>query len=199
MIVVGLAGGIGCGKSEVARIMADLGAVVIDADKYGHQVYAPNTQGWTEVVAAFGDDILDDNGEVDRRKLGPKVFGKPEEMQKLNDIAWPKIKQSIQEEIENQRRTGTGVVVVDAAILIEAGWTDLSDQVWVATAPEEQVIKRVQARNNITEEQVKARIDSQMGTDERVAYADVVVSNDQDLDALKDNVVALWEQHLGEK
>ncbi|MCH2525890.1 MAG: dephospho-CoA kinase [Dehalococcoidia bacterium] len=199
MIVVGLAGGIGCGKSEVARIMADLGAVVIDADKYGHQVYAPNTQGWTEVVAAFGDDILDDNGEVDRRKLGPKVFGKPEEMQKLNDIAWPKIKQSIQEEIENQRRTGTGVVVVDAAILIEAGWTDLSDQVWVATAPEEQVIKRVQARNNITEEQVKARIDSQMGTDERVSYADVVVSNDQDLDALKDNVVALWEQHLGEK
>ena len=191
MIVVGLAGGIGCGKSEVARIMADLGAVVIDADKYGHQVYAPNTQGWTEVVAAFGDDILDDNGEVDRRKLGPKVFGKPEEMQKLNDIAWPKIKQSIQEEIENQRRTGTGVVVVDAAILIEAGWTDLSDQVWVATAPEEQVIKRVQARNNITEEQVKARIDSQMGTDERVSYAD--------LDALKDNVVALWEQHLGEK
>ena len=199
MIVVGLAGGIGCGKSEVARIMADLGAVVIDADKYGHQVYAPNTQGWTEVVAAFGDDILDDNGEVDRRKLGPKVFGKPEEMQKLNDIAWPKIKQSIQEEIENQRRTGTGVVVVDAAILIEAGWTDLSDQVWVATAPEEQVIKRVQARNNITEEQVKARIDSQMGTDERVSYADVVGSNDQDLDALKDNVVALWEQHLGEK
>ena len=199
MIVVGLAGGIGCGKSEVARIMADLGAVVIDADKYGHQVYAPNTQGWTEVVAAFGDDILDDNGEVDRRKLGPKVFGKPEEMQKLNDIAWPKIKQSIQEEIENQRRTGTGVVVVDAAILIEAGWTDLSDQVWVATAPEEQVIKRVQARNNITSEQVKARIDSQMGTDERVSYADVVVSNDQDLDALKDNVVALWEQHLGEK
>ena len=199
MIVVGLAGGIGCGKSEVARIMADLGAVVIDADKYGHQVYAPNTQGWTEVVAAFGDDILDDNGEVDRRKLGPKVFGKPEEMQKLNDIAWPKIKQSIQEEIENQRRTGTGVVVVDAAILIEAGWTDLSDQVWVATAPEEQVIKRVQARNNITEEQVKARIDSQMGTDERVSYADVVVSNDQDLDALKDNVVALWEEHLGEK
>ena len=199
MIVVGLAGGIGCGKSEVARIMADLGAVVIDADKYGHQVYAPNTQGWTEVVAAFGDDILDDNGEVDRRKLGPKVFGKPEEMQKLNDIAWPKIKQSIQEEIENQRRTGTGVVVVAAAILIEAGWTDLSDQVWVATAPEEQVIKRVQARNNITEEQVKARIDSQMGTDERVSYDDVVVSNDQDLDALKDNVVALWEQHLGEK
>ena len=59
MIVVGLAGGIGCGKSEVARIMADLGAVVIDADKYGHQVYAPNTQGWTEVVAAFGDDIQD--------------------------------------------------------------------------------------------------------------------------------------------
>ena len=150
-------------------------------------------------MAAFGDDILDDNGEVDRRKLGPKVFGKPEEMQKLNDIAWPKIKQSIQEEIETQRRTGTGVVVGDAAILIEAGWTDLSDQVWVATAPEEQVIKRVQARNNITEEQVKARIDSQMGTDERVSYADVVVSNDQDLDALKDNVVALWEQHLGEK
>lgn len=199
MIVVGLAGGIGCGKSEVARIMADLGAFVIDADKYGHQVYAPNTEGWKEVVAAFGEDILDENGEVDRRKLGPKVFGKPEEMEKLNNIAWPKIKHSIQEEINNQRQVGTGVVVVDAAILIEAGWTDLSDQVWVATAPEAQVIKRVQARNNITEEQVKARIASQMSTDERVSYADVVVSNDQDLDSLKDSVTALWAEHLGEK
>ena len=89
MIVVGLAGGIGCGKSEVAKIMSGLGAFVIDADQYGHKVYARNTPGWTEVVAAFGDDVLDENGEVDRRKLGPKVFGKPEEMEKLNNIAWP--------------------------------------------------------------------------------------------------------------
>ena len=199
MVVIGLAGGIGSGKSEVARILTEMGAVVLDADKLGHQVYAPNTQGWREVVAAFGEDILDPNGEVDRRKLGPKVFGKPEEMDKLNAIAWPKIRESLQQGIEEQRRVGAKVVVVDAAILIEAGWTNLGDEVWVTTTPEDQVVQRIQARNNLTEEQVRARIASQMPVEERVKHADVVVENDQDLEALRQKVEKLWEERLAGK
>jgi dephospho-CoA kinase len=199
MVVIGLAGGIGTGKSAVSRILEELGAVVLDADKFGHEVYLPNTDGLREVVAAFGEDVLQPNGEVDRRALGGKVFGNPEAMEKLNAIAWPRIRQRITDGIEEQRRAGTQVVVLDAAVLIEAGWTDAADEVWVVTSPEAQVIQRIQARNNLTEEQVRARMSSQMSTEERVKYADIVVENDGDLEDLRRKVKALWEDRLVSK
>ena len=196
MVVVGLAGGIGTGKGEVARILGELGAAVVEADKIGHAVYLPNTGGWREVVAAFGEDVLLPSGEVDRRKLGGIVFGNPEAMDKLNAITRPRIRQGLKEGIEEARRTGYQVVVLDAAILIEVGWTDLCDQVWVATAPEDQVIQRIQARNNLTEEQVRARMASQMSTEERVKHAHLVIENDGDLDDLSRKVSAAWEESL---
>ena len=196
MVVIGLAGGIGTGKSAVSRILENLGAVVLDADRFGHEVYLPNTDGLREVVAAFGEDVLLASGEVDRRALGGKVFGNPEEMAKLNAIAWPRIRQRISEGIEEQRREGTQVVVLDAAVLIEAGWTDAADEVWVVTAPEAHVIQRIQSRNNLTEEQVRARMSSQMSTEERVKHADVIVENDGDLEDLQSRVKALWEDRL---
>lgn len=199
MVVIGLAGGIGTGKSAVSRILEELGAVVLDADKFGHEVYLPNTDGLREVVAAFGEDVLLPSGEVDRRALGGKVFGNPEAMGKLNAIAWPRIRQRIAEGIEEQRREGTQVVVLDAAVLIEAGWTDAADEVWVVTAPETDVVQRIQARNNITEEQVRARMSSQMSTEERVKHADVIVENNGDLEDLRRKVEAFWEDHLVSK
>ena len=199
MVIIGLAGGIGTGKSEVSRILKELGAVVLDADRYGHEVYLPNTDGLREVVAAFGDDVLLPSGEVDRRALGGKVFGNPEAMTKLNAIAWPRIRQMITDGIEEQRREGTRVVVLDAAVLIEAGWTDAADEIWVVTAPEADVIRRLQARNNLTEEQVRARMSSQMPTEEKAKYADVIVDNDGDLEVLRSKVEALWEDRLVSK
>ena len=196
MVVIGLAGGIGTGKSAVSRILEKLGAVVLDADRFGHEVYLPNTDGLREVVAAFGEDVLLASGEVDRRALGGKVFGNPEAMAKLNAIAWPRIRQRISEGIEEQRREGTQVVVLDAAVLIEAGWTDAADEIWVVTAPEAHTIQRIQSRNNLTEEQVRARMSSQMSTEERVKHADVIVENDGDLEDLQRKVKALWEDRL---
>ena len=199
MVVIGLAGGIGSGKSSVSRILNDLGATVLDADRFGHEVYLPGTDGLREVVATFGEDVLSPNGEVDRRVLGGKVFGNPEAMAKLNAIAWPRIRQKIEDGIEEQRRAGTRVVVLDAAVLIEAGWTDAVDEVWVVTAPEAQVIQRLQARNNLTEEQVRARISSQMPTEEKVKHAHVVIGNDKDLESLRRKVQELWEDRLVSK
>ncbi|MDP6102141.1 MAG: dephospho-CoA kinase [Dehalococcoidia bacterium] len=199
MVVIGLAGGIGTGKSAVSRILEELGAVVLDADRFGHEVYLPNTDGLKEVVAAFGKDVLLPNGEVDRRTLGGKVFGNPEAMAKLNAIAWPRIRQRIEDEIEERRREGTQVVVLDAAVLIEAGWTDATDEVWVVTSPETHVIQRIQTRNNLTEEQVRARMNSQMSTVERVQHADIVVDNDGSLEELRRKVQALWEDRLASK
>ena len=196
MKVIGLAGGIGAGKSEVSRILGEMGAEVLNADRYGHEVYLPGTDGHREVVEAFGEDVLQPNGEVDRRALGGKVFGNPEAMAQLNAIAWPRIRQKIEDGIEEQRQRGTGVVVLDAAVLIEAGWTDAADEVWVVTAPEGDVISRLQARNNLTEEQVKARMASQMSSEERVQHADVVVANDGDLEGLQNQIEKLWQERL---
>ena len=199
MVVIGLAGGIGTGKSEVARILGELGAVVLEADQMGHRVYLPGTDGFREVVEAFGEDVVGENGEIDRRALGGKVFGNPEALEKLNGIAWPKIKQMLADGIKENQDAGAQVVVMDAAIMIEAGWTDLSDEVWVTSAPVEHVIQRVQARNNLPEEQIRARIDSQMSTEERVKHADAVVENDGDLDALRSKVNELWQNRLVSK
>jgi dephospho-CoA kinase len=196
MKVIGLAGGIGAGKSEVSRILGEMGAEVLNADRYGHEVYLPGTDGHREVVEAFGEDVLQPNGEVDRRALGGKVFGNPEAMAQLNAIAWPRIRQKLEDGIEEQRQLGTGVVVLDAAVLIEAGWTDAADEVWVVTAPEGDVISRIQARNNLTEEQVRARMASQMSSEERVTHADVVVANDGDLQGLQARIEELWQERL---
>ena len=196
MKVIGLAGGIGSGKSEVSRILGEMGAEVLNADRYGHEVYLPGTDGLREVVEAFGEDVLQPNGEVDRRALGGKVFGNPEAMAQLNAIAWPRIRQKIEDGIEEQRQLGTGIVVLDAAVLIEAGWTDAADEVWVVTAPEGDVISRIQARNNLTEEQIRARMASQMSSEERVQHADVVVSNDGDLQDLQNKIEELWQERL---
>ena len=196
MKVIGLAGGIGAGKSEVSRILGEMGAEVLNADRYGHEVYLPGTDGHREVVEAFGEDVLQPNGEVDRRALGGKVFGNPEAMAQLNAIAWPRIRQKLEDGIEEQRQLGTGVVVLDAAVLIEAGWTDAADEVWVVTAPEGDVVSRLQARNNLTEEQVRARMASQMSSEERVTHADVVVANEGNLQDLQGKIEKLWQERL---
>ena len=199
MVVIGLAGGIGSGKSSVSQILEELGAVVFDADRVGHQIYLPGTEGWEAIVEAFGDDVIAPDGQIDRRALGGKVFGDPAEMTKLNGIAWPRIRQKLADGIQEQLTAGAEVIVVDAAVLIEAGWTDLTDEVRVTTSPESQIIKRIQARNNLTEDQIRARIASQMSTEERVSHAHAVIENDSDLDELRRKVGALWQDRLVSK
>ena len=199
MLVIGLAGGIGSGKSSVSGMLKNLGAIIIDADKLGHEVYLPGTEGLREVVLEFGEDILSSNGEIDRRILGNKVFGSPESMAKLNAIVWPRIKNKVTELIEENSQLGTEVLVLDAAVLIEAGWTSVVDEVWVVTAPVDQIISRLESRNGITEEQAMSRINSQMTTEQRVEYADIVIENDDSLDELMSSVQHIWNKTLSNK
>ncbi|MSQ40063.1 MAG: dephospho-CoA kinase [Dehalococcoidia bacterium] len=192
MIVIGVTGGIGTGKSEVSRFLESLGAFLIDADRVGHSVYLPDTQGWKELVAAFGRDILQPNREVDRRKLGGIVFSDPKALEKLNAITHPKIRQRISEIIQEQRVKEAKAVVVEAAILIEAGWKDLVDEVWVTTTDADKVVQRLQQRNNLTEEQIRGRINAQMTQAERLNHADVVLQNNGDLERLHTRLRELW-------
>lgn len=199
MIVVGLAGGIGTGKSEVSRMLEQLGARVLNADNIGHEVYLPGTECLKEIVGVFGEDILLSTGEVDRKVLGGKVFGDPKAMSKLNSIVWPRIREKLVDGIKDSRDEHVPVVVLDAAVLIEAGWTGDVDEVWIVTSPEYSVIERLRLRNNLSEEQVRARMNSQMATEERLAYADVVISNDGDLNELQNSVCDLWNSRIAER
>ena len=196
MLVIGLTGSIGTGKSEVARLLESLGAVLINADQVGHEAYAPDTESWREVVEAFGRDILQPTGEIDRRKLGAIVFSDPQQMAKLNGIMHPRMAGMVGERIEKLRTQGTEVVVVEAALLFEAKWDYLVDEVWSTDAPVETVIQRLRDRNGLQEEEVRKRIDSQMDRGERLARSHLVLDNSGDVAELEQTVKSLWETRV---
>jgi dephospho-CoA kinase len=194
MIVIGLTGGIASGKSTAARMLSELGAVVIDADKVGHEAFLPHTEAWRKVVAAFGKDILGQNEEIDRSKLAQFVFNNPKALKRLNSIMHPLMHEIVRQKIEGLRRQGANVVVLEATLLIEAKWTDLVDQVWVTITPEDAVINRLVSQNGFTEKQARARIKSQTPVAQRAKHADVVIRNDSDVDTLEKRVEGLWRK-----
>ncbi len=192
MKVIGLTGGIGSGKSTVSQFLAELGAVIIDADRVGHEAFKPDTELWREVVAAFGRQVLASDGSIDREKLGEIVFGNPESLSRLNQIMHPLMYDMVKAQIEEYRRQGVDVVVLEAPLLIEAGWTSLVDEVWVTVAAESTVLRRLKERVGLSHQQALARIRSQLPSDERVKDADVVIDNDCSLGELKAKVKELW-------
>jgi dephospho-CoA kinase len=194
MKVIGLTGGIGSGKSTVARFLAELGAVIIDADKVGHEAFKPDTALWREVVAAFGMEILKPDREIDRQKLGEVVFASPERLSQLNRIMHPRMYAIVEAQLDEYRRQGVKVVGLEAPLLLEAGWTPLVDEVWVTVASEPTILKRLQEKVGLSEQQALARIRSQLSVEERVKQADVVVDTDCNLDELKVKVKELWDR-----
>lgn len=177
LVVIGLTGGIASGKSTAARHLASCGAHMIDADKLGHRVYEAGRPAFDQVVAAFGDDVVGEDGEINRRALGGKVFGSPDRLKQLTDIAWPGILAMAKEEIERARADGASVVVLEAAVLLEAKWQSEVDEVWVVTVDPEVAIARATARDGVEGAAVQARIDAQLSNAGRVALADVVIDN----------------------
>jgi dephospho-CoA kinase len=194
MIIIGLTGGILSGKSTVAEMLAEKEAVIIDADKIGHEAYKPHTETWQRLVDTFGEWILRRNGEIDRKKLSDIVFSDPASLTLLNQIVHPRMRQIIEEEIEHLRAKGVNVVVLEAAVLIEAKWNDLVDEIWVTVAPEDVIIDRLQNRSGFTEEQARARIRSQLPTEEKVKHADAIIDTNCSLSDVSFRVLELWEQ-----
>jgi len=194
MNVIGLTGGIGSGKSTVSRFLAELGAVVIDADKVGHKAFKPDTELWQEIVAAFGKKILKPGGEIDRNKLGRTVFGNRELLLRLNQIMHPRMYDIVKAQIEDYRRQGVETVVLEAPLLIEADWTSLVDEVWVTVASETMVLKRLQERAGLSRQKSLARIRSQLPAKEKIKHADVVINNDGSMNALRTKVGELWQR-----
>jgi dephospho-CoA kinase len=198
MKVIGLTGGIGTGKSSVAKVLQELGAVLISADRLGHQAYSPNTQTWREVVEAFGPEILSPGGEINRHKLGAIVFADPQALKKLNSIVHPQIRRLAEQKLQELRRQKVDTIVVEAALLFEAGWDSLVDEVWVTYAPEEIVLTRLQGRDGLSRQEVQKRINSQLPFDERARRSSVIINNSGTLQELRDQVTKLWSSRLKE-
>jgi len=193
MKIVGLTGGIGSGKSTAAGFLADLGAVVVDLDKTGHEVLRQK-EIRDRLVNEFGREILDSKGDIDRSSLGKKVFNDKDTLSKLNAIVHPAIDAVVREKAEEYRQQRVNVVVFEAAAMLEAGRDWQVDEVWVTVAPEDVVLQRLSTRPDYSEVDVKARIRSQITSEERIKQADVVIANDGTLDELRDKVKMEWEK-----
>ena len=196
MRVIGLTGGMGTGKSEVAAALAELGAEVIDADREGHLAYRSGTPGWERVVELFGRDILGPDGQVDRSKLGSLVFGDPRSLAALNAAVHPLIRERIEARLAELSAGGTGVAVLDAALLYQAGWDDLTDEVWVVTAPPEAAAERMRAQRGMSEHTLRRRLEAQEPAGITARRAEVTIDNAGDLTELRDRVGTLWRQRI---
>ena len=192
MIVIGLTGGIGTGKTEVARILRGLGAAVINADLAAHKVYSKDSEGLAEIVGAFGKVFLTAEGCVDRSKLAALVFEDRVALARLNSIVHPRARTIVETELERLREEGAGVAVVEAPLLLEAGWTDMVDEVWVTVAATSQAVERAAARSRLAPREVEARMASQMPQQERIALADVIIDNGSGIRELEMTVEAEW-------
>jgi dephospho-CoA kinase len=193
MKIIGLTGGIGSGKSTVSEFLAELGANIIDADKLGHEALKPKTKAWHEIVSAFGRQVLNPSGTINREKLGTIVFSNTEARTRLNQIMHPRIHDMVATKLEKYRRQRVDIVVIEAPLLLEADWASLVDEVWVTTAPEATVLKRLGERTKLSERELQARIRSQLPSEERIKHADVVINTDCNLDELKVKIKELWQ------
>jgi phosphopantetheine adenylyltransferase/dephospho-CoA kinase len=191
--VIGLTGGIASGKSTVTKFFRDRGVPVIDADILGHRTYEPGTDTFHAVVDAFGAEIVAADGTIDRRVLGGKVFGKPDELKRLTDIVWPGIRRLASEELSGLEVAGNTLALLEAAVLFEAGWEDLVDEIWVVVVEPAEAVRRLAERNNMEEAAARARIDSQLSNAQRTARADVVIENNGTFEELDRRIHEAWE------
>ncbi len=195
-MLIGLTGGIACGKSTVSAMLAARGARVVDADQIARDVVAPGTHGLASVVDAFGPDVLDGEA-LDRAALGQRVFGDDEARARLEGILHPLIAEESMRRLAEAATSGAPLVVYDAALLVESGRASQFRPLVVVTAPTEVQVARICARDGLDEVAARARIDAQMPVAEKAALADHVVDNGGDLAATAAQVAKLWEALLG--
>ena len=199
-IIVGITGGIACGKTTVSKMLADKGAIPINADAIGHQLLKSDSPVIDKLIDTFGPEILEESGDVSRDKLGSIVFKDEDARKRLNNILHPIIIERSRSEarflVSDNPRC---VVLLDAPLLIEAGAYDSVDMIVVVSTSEETQLNRIIERSHLlnrpfSQDEAQARIDSQMPVSEKVKYADVVIENEGDLNELNDQVDDLWEQ-----
>ncbi len=194
-LAFGLTGGIACGKSTVAQYFQDLGAHIIDADRVGHEVIEPGQPAFEEILEHFGGEILDSSGHIDRKKLGPLVFRDPEQLRALNAIVHPRILARQQELATGQfQRNPRAVVIVDAALIFEAGIGGTMRKVMVAWCRPEQQLERLMAKAGVSRQEAERRIQAQMPVEEKRRRADFVIDCSGTLEETRRQAVQIFPQ-----
>ncbi|KAM9955832.1 hypothetical protein ACTFIW_002037 [Dictyostelium discoideum] len=191
LIKIGLTGGIASGKSTILGYLKEMNIKCIDADKFGHMVYQKGRPSYNKIIQEFGQDIINQNDQsIDRSKLGPIVFSDPLKMKQLTNIVWPEMKELILNEFKEIETTcpNDKIVVLEAAVLIEAGFNEMVDLIWVTQVPREVAIERLKTRNNLSEVDACKRIDSQLTNEEREKYANLVFKTNDDYEITKNKV-----------
>ncbi|MCU0531079.1 MAG: dephospho-CoA kinase [Syntrophales bacterium] len=197
MLNVGLTGGIATGKSTVVRMLVKKGARVIDHDALVHTLQEPGRPVWNRIVEAFGREILDAGGRIDRKKLGVLVFGDEGRRKALEGIVHPAVLEEAQRERDRiGRKDERAIVLSDIPLLLEVGMQGLFDLILLVYAPPEVQIARVMKRNNMTRDEAVARLEAQMPIDEKLKRADVVIRNDGTMKELQQRVDEVWEELL---
>ena len=196
-LIVGLTGGIVGGKSTVASMFRDLGAKIIDADILGHSVILPYKPARKKIVKLFGEDILRNDLTIDREKLGKIVFADQALLKKLNEITHPEIIKLIKKEINmarNKTHNQEKILVIDAALIYEAKIDRLMDKIIVVYIDEDEQIKRLIKRNNLSKDEASQRVKSQIPMKEKIRMADYVIDNNDKLDKTKKQVETIWQE-----
>lgn len=196
MKVLGLTGGIACGKSTIARMLKEMGANVIDADKIAHELAEPGEPLYNAYLEHFGEEILLEDKSLNRREIAIRIYNDPMEREWIDNAAHPIIQRKVEEEIERFREMGEKAVVIDVPLLFETGWQKYADVVWVAYVNRELQIKRLKKRDRIGRANAEKRLNAQMPIEEKKKLADVVICNENTLEDLNKEVSEAWLEFL---
>jgi dephospho-CoA kinase len=193
MRIAGITGGIGSGKSTVARMFARLGAEVIDADELARIVVDPGKRAWREIREAFGEGVLNDDQTINREALSEVVFKDSDARGRLEKITHPRIGEEIIRQLQEFRDKGVGLALIDAALLVESPATRWIRPVILVTAPEDERVRRTRERSALSEDEIRSRIRAQATDEERKSRADYVIDNSGGLEDLEGQVRELWD------
>lgn len=200
MRIIGVTGGIGCGKSTVSRILTDLGAKVIDADRISRELLRKGEKAYDEVLAFFGDEIKDGKGELDRKRLAEVVFRNPDKLLALNGITHGYISERIRAGIEKIISEGkTEIIVIDVPLPVREGFLELADEVWTVTSDKERRVKRIIERSGMTREDILSRMEAQGREEAYTGIADEIIENDGSIEDLEKVVARLYVKTKSEK
>ena len=195
MLIVGLTGGIGSGKTTVSKMLEEEGAYLIDADEIARELVHPCTAAWHELIRAFGKEILEEDGSIRRKKLAAKVFSDPSQRNRLNEILHPRIKKEMKQRAkEVGEEHPEAIVVIDAALLVELGEYQEMDKVVVVTSQETQQIERVREREGASEEEARRILSSQMRLEEKLKVADFIIRNEGSLEETRSRVKEVFQE-----
>ncbi|HHX24746.1 MAG TPA: dephospho-CoA kinase [Thermoanaerobacterales bacterium] len=193
MLIVGLTGGIASGKSTVSLLLKNKGAVIIDADEISRNILIPGKPAWTKVIEHFGEKVLRDDKNIDRKKLAQIVFSDKKELELLNSITHPIIIEEIKRQLEYYKKEDEEVVVIDAALLLELGLNSLVDEVWVVAVDEKTQLERLMLREkNLSRKEALKRIKSQMPLQDKLKYAQRIIDNTGEIERTKKQLDEIW-------